>query len=153
MLSSFWNKPLTGWWGRRISLAVTLLAFAFYFWNAIDEFYILGSYKNVMFILALWMLAPVLNLIWGWWMTFQSGQQISALLAMLYAVIGFVYAINGSTSGKMGAQHMHLVLVPPIFAIFLLFALVLVALFWLVRGMGTSIRNRRLSQEQPLDVA
>jgi hypothetical protein len=99
-------------YGKRLLTLMTLFAGAGALWNLIDEYYILGSPFGVFIYWSMWMFLPILNLLCG---TRTSNRRIlaaSLLLGSLYLCLFTFYMLNGNTSEKLGAEHLHIFLVP-----------------------------------------
>ncbi len=127
---------------RWIALA-TLLAIGFAAWNAIDEFGLLQSYGSVAVVVVSWSALPLINALIGVRSKHDALEEISLVLAGLYALLFAVYALNGSTADRPeGAQHMHLVLVPLLLAFVSPAFYCLLLILWYGRKQRASTAKR-----------
>lgn len=115
---------------RRVCLAaVLLLLTAFVFWNLSDEMHVLKSWSNAFIFAGYWLTVPYL-LGLKYILEKEARQRRGIPLLQSIYLLGYgAYAFNGSTEGNTGAEHMHLYLVPILFA-------VLVCIMFLAVGVG-----------------
>jgi uncharacterized membrane protein YozB (DUF420 family) len=113
-------------------LALTLVAAISATWNTLDEYDLLGSASAVIIFAAYWMALPLLNAVAGMRSAHPRAVRTALVLALLYTGLYLRYAANGPTSDRgEGAQHLHLLLVPPVTLV--LTGFVLLAAFALQR--------------------
>jgi len=98
--------------GKRLLTLMTIFGAAGALWSLIDEYWILGSPAGVFMVWCMWIFLPALNLLCGLWTSNWKILTAAVLLASFYLFLFTGYAFNGSTEEKMGAQHMHIYLVP-----------------------------------------
>ena len=133
-------------------LALALACTVFTIWNAEDEAVLLGGASGVLLVVFFWLLVPYLVALVGIFSKSPDKTRVSLYLSAVYAVFFLHYALNGSTRdrGSMGAEHMHLILVPfvvPIISLFVLCVLYLLRLArrsdaWLRSGRGKDASDR-----------
>lgn len=116
---------------KQFLVGMLLLSVAFALWNAVDEYYWLASLTSVAIVTALWTAIPLGAGMIGLHSKKPHVVEVTILLAMSYALLYFLYALNGSTAGNQGAEHMHVLLVPVLMLIYTNVALL--AWFVLVR--------------------
>jgi hypothetical protein len=98
---------------KRIVYYCTFASIIFVIWNTCDEYYVLGSFGDAAIIVAMWLAMPGLNVLIFLFVPAQRFQQMAIVMSVLYMLIFSFFAFNGSTSRyEVGAQHMHLLLVP-----------------------------------------
>jgi hypothetical protein len=109
---------------RRRLVLVFVIALGFAFWNLCDEMYIIRTYLLLMQLFLAWALAPFLVLILGLLSKNSSVTRASLIWECVHMSVFLLYALNGSTRGRMGAGHMHLFIIPILLSIPAVFVLV-----------------------------
>jgi len=117
-----------------------VLAASFAAWNLRDEMYMISTYMQMTVFFLAWLLTPFIVMLFG--LRSKSPQALRAFLVLefLQMCLFFLYALNGSTQGLMGAEHLHLFIVPVMLNIFTI--IILSGLFLSRFLMYLSRRNK-----------
>lgn len=107
--------------------------------NLIGEVRLISDVGSLIVILAIWLPPPMWNFFRGIWTTNGKSTRMSLAIAVYYFSWMLFYALNGSTSNREGAQHMHIYLAP--FAMAMLCPVVIYAEFC-ARRTATWLRSR-----------
>lgn len=111
--STLENQDSGGMKRYRALIALLTLGMAFSFAkNLSDEMVFNAELGAVMVIAGLWLTIPLLNFLWGFGTTNKKTLRMSFVIAVYYFLWMLFYALNGSTQGQMGAEHMHIYLAP-----------------------------------------
>ncbi len=135
---------------KRAIVLLTLASTGFAAWNLIDEYQIIQSWQGVLICLSLWLAVPYLNALIGLLTSRPQRVFDSLAIAVFYAAVFLLYALNGSTSGRpLGASHMHILFAPPYLFMLSLVVLALISLFRGIRKWETARRSNNLYWEWP----
>lgn len=91
-----------------------LLGIVFVLWNIVGEYYVLQSVSVAAAFTLAWLVAPSVVMLLT--VLSKKDERIREYfwLSLVYAIIFAIFAFDGSTKGRDGAEHLHLVLVPPL---------------------------------------
>ena len=128
---------------RTVVLWCTAASTVFVTWNISDECHLLGSWSAFLVCLLIWLISPYLVAFLGIFSKSATNMRASVLLSVGHAALFLVYALNGSSAERMGAGHMHLMLVP----FLLLFITLSMFCVLLVRGLVLRVIGSRNSAD------